>query len=157
LSKLQRYKKKFEKPAFKGIWILSIENSLKWNLIHQTWERKWELNYKEKWLLYFNGGDWKWRKLERNFKGENLIPNRPRQSCNEMPKQNIREVDTEFDTVKPTGSYTLTSMSISCETGSITRTNEDYRYPLKIQLKSQPTCTTLFTRFQIKLSITIYL
>jgi len=33
-----------------------------------------------------------------------------------MPKQKTREVDTEFDIVKPTGSYTLTSMSISCET-----------------------------------------
>jgi len=27
----------------------------KWNLNHQTW--------KEKWLLYFNGGDWKWRQI----------------------------------------------------------------------------------------------
>jgi len=40
--------------------ILSIENSLKFSKVESqpsNMREKWELNYNEKWLLYFNGGD----------------------------------------------------------------------------------------------------
>jgi hypothetical protein len=32
------------------------------------------LNYKEKWLVDFNGGDFQWRKLEKIFNGEDPNP-----------------------------------------------------------------------------------
>ena len=57
-------------PPFIGLGLSPLKflsSFLMWNLNHQSWERKWELNYNEKWLLYFNNGDWHWRKLEKIF------------------------------------------------------------------------------------------